>query len=217
MKSLLASVEASVRDMKPPPPSEGDVNTSPNRAAWLREEIDAETRHWLDEDARWFLHQSLSTPCLNVLQSCEASEIQDLQGRAFLDFHGNNVHHIGFSHPEVIEAITRQMRELSFCSRRYTNLPAIRLARKLAELAPGHLNRVLFARRDHGDGDGAETRSRRYRPFQNHFPVGLVPRRLTRCNINPGRGPVPAGHGTALARRAARSPSRSAWLPVELR
>ena len=145
MKSLLASVEASVRDMKPPPPSEGDVNTSPNRAAWLREEIDAETRHWLDEDARWFLHQSLSTPCLNVLQSCEGSEIKDLQGRAFLDFHGNNVHHIGFSHPEVIEAITRQMRELSFCSRRYTNLPAIRLARKLAELAPGHLNRVLFA------------------------------------------------------------------------
>src|SRR5262249_45932841 len=44
-----------------------------------------------------------------------------------------------------IEAVTRQMRELSFCTRRYTNLPAIRLARKLAELAPGRLKRVLFA------------------------------------------------------------------------
>ena len=45
----------------------------------------------------------------------------------------------------VIEAIARQMRELSFCTRRYTNLPAIRLARKLAEIAPGRLNKVLFA------------------------------------------------------------------------
>lgn len=145
MQSEPAWNEASAPEMKPPPPSEGDVNTSPNRAAWLGEEIDPETRRWLEEDARWFLHQSLSTPCLNVLRSCEGSEIIDLQGRTFLDFHGNSVHHVGFTHPEVVEAIARQMRELSFCSRRYTNVPAIRLARKLAELAPGNLKRVLFA------------------------------------------------------------------------
>lgn len=132
-------------DEQPLPQSEGDVNTSPNRAAWLRDEIDEETRRWLEEDARCFLHQSLSTPCLNVLRGCRGSEIEDFQGRTFLDFHGNNVHHVGFSHPEVIAAIARQMGELSFCSRRYTNIPAIRLARKLAELAPGDLNRVLFA------------------------------------------------------------------------
>ena len=135
--------------MKPPaddpPPSEGDVNTSPGRGTWLRDEIDDETRYWLEEDAQWFLHQSLSTPCLNVLKSCQGSEIQDLQNRVFLDFHGNSVHHVGFSHPDVIAAITRQMQALSFCSRRYTNLPAIQLARKLAEMAPGNLNRVLFA------------------------------------------------------------------------
>jgi len=34
---------------------------------------------------------------------------------------------------------------LPFCTRRYTNVPAIRLAEKLAQLAPGHLNKVLFA------------------------------------------------------------------------
>jgi 4-aminobutyrate aminotransferase len=133
------------RPTNPPPESEGDVNTSPNRTGWEREEIDPESRHWLDEDARWFLHQSLSTPCLNVLRSCRGSEIEDLQGRVFLDFHGNSVHHLGFGHPEVVAAITRQMAELSFCSRRYTNIPAIRLARKLAESAPGNLDRVLFA------------------------------------------------------------------------
>jgi len=128
-----------------PPPSEGDVNTSPNRSQWLNDSIDPETQRWLDEDAKWFLHQSLSTPCLNVLRACEGSWIEDLQGRRYLDFHGNNVHHLGFSNPRVVAAITEQMRALSFCTRRYTNIPAIRLARRLAELAPGNLNRVLLA------------------------------------------------------------------------
>ncbi len=124
---------------------EGEGNRSPERDRWSAERLDPTTREWLAEDARWFLHQSLSTPCLNVLAGCQGSYIEDLQGRRYLDFHGNNVHHVGFGNPRVIEAIARQMRELSFCTRRYTNLPAIRLARKLAEIAPGRLNKVLFA------------------------------------------------------------------------
>ncbi|MBI2927772.1 MAG: aspartate aminotransferase family protein [Verrucomicrobia bacterium] len=125
--------------------SEGDLNLSPHRAAWAAQHLDAETRRWLEKDAKHFLHQSLSTPCLNVLRGCRGASIEDLQGRCLLDFHGNNVHQVGFSHPRVIEAITQQMQELSFCTRRYTNLPAIQLAKKLTELAPGDLKRVLFA------------------------------------------------------------------------
>jgi 4-aminobutyrate aminotransferase len=125
--------------------AEGDVNRSEGRRRWERDRLSETTREWLAEDARYFLHQSLSTPCLNVLARCEGSTLVDLEGRRFLDFHGNNVHHVGFANPAVIEAITNQMRELSFCTRRYTNLPAIRLARKLAEIAPGSLNKVLLA------------------------------------------------------------------------
>jgi 4-aminobutyrate aminotransferase len=124
---------------------EGEGNRSAARDRWHREHLDDRTREWLAEDAQWFLHQSLSTPCLNVLARCEGSYIEDVEGRRYLDFHGNNVHHVGFANPRVIEAISGQMRELAFCSRRYTNLPAIRLARKLAEIAPGRLNKVLFA------------------------------------------------------------------------
>ena len=125
--------------------SEGDLNITRARAAWAQAEIDPETRHWLEEDAKYFLHQSLSTPCLNVLKGCEGATIEDWQGRKLLDFHGNNVHQVGFGNPRVIEAITRQMQELSFCTRRYTNVPAIQLAKRLTELAPGDLNKVLFA------------------------------------------------------------------------
>jgi len=125
--------------------SEGDLNLSPHRRDWVAKHIDGETQRWLDLDARYFLHQSLSTPCLNVLSHCEGTYLEDLQGRRFMDFHGNNVHHVGFANRRVIEAIKDQMDKLAFCTRRYTNIPAIKLAEKLAQLAPGELNKVLLA------------------------------------------------------------------------
>jgi 4-aminobutyrate aminotransferase len=125
--------------------SEGDLNISPHREAWAKENIDAETQRWLNMDAEYFLHQSLSTPCLNVLSHCNGINIEDLQGRSFMDFHGNNVHQVGFANRRVIDAVKKQMEELAFCTRRYTNIPAIKLAEKLAQLAPGKLNKVLFA------------------------------------------------------------------------
>lgn len=124
---------------------EGDLNLSPRRRDWQRRHIDEETAALLAEDEKYFLRQSLSTPCLNVLRHAEGAEIEDWQGRRLLDFHGNNVHHAGFGHPRIVEAITRQLRELPFCPRRYTNVPAIELAKRLATLAPGRLNKVLFA------------------------------------------------------------------------
>lgn len=92
-----------------------------------------------------FLHQSLSSPCLNALSKAAGAAITDAQGRELLDFHGNNVHQVGFSHPRVVAAIKQQLDELSFCTRRYTCEPAVELARRLIEVAPGDLNRVLFA------------------------------------------------------------------------
>ena len=125
--------------------SEGDVNLSPNRKAWSVGHIGDATRQMLEDDAKYFLHQSLSTPCLNVLTGAQGASITDLEGRSYLDFHGNNVHQVGFAHPRVIEAVKQQMDTLSFCTRRYTCEPAVELARRLVEIAPGDLSRVLFA------------------------------------------------------------------------
>ena len=124
--------------------SEGDINISPRRTEWQAKHLDAETLALLEEDARYFLHQSLSTPCLNAMAACEGIYIEDIQGRRYMDFHGNNVHQVGFSNPAVIAAIKDQLDKLSFCTRRYTNRVAVDLARKLAEIAPGNLNKVLL-------------------------------------------------------------------------
>jgi 4-aminobutyrate aminotransferase len=125
--------------------SEGDVNLSPRRREWAAGHIGAGTQAVLEADAQQFLHQSLSTPCLNALARAEGAWIEDVEGRRYLDFHGNNVHQVGFAHPRVIAAVKQQLDTLSFCTRRYTCETAVELARRLAELAPGDLNRVLFA------------------------------------------------------------------------
>ena len=44
--------------------SEGDINRSDRRADWQAAALDDQTRRLLEEDSRYFLHQSLSTPCL---------------------------------------------------------------------------------------------------------------------------------------------------------
>lgn len=124
---------------------EGDINLGTQRLNWQQKNLDAHAQSMLEEDARYFLHQAMSTPCLAPLESAEGIYLQDTQGRKYMDFHGNNVHQIGFGHPHLVNALKEQLDTLPFSTRRYTNQTAIDCARKLTELMPGDLNRVLFA------------------------------------------------------------------------
>ena len=132
--------------MKPTtiPQSEGDTNLTSRRAAWQARALDGATRALLDEDERHFLRQSVSTPCLNAIAKAEGIWIEDVAGRRYMDFHGNNVHHIGYGHPRLKKAIAEQMEALPFAPRRYANAPAVALARKLSELSPFGPAKVLF-------------------------------------------------------------------------
>ena len=123
----------------------GNVVLSPQRREWAEHNVDPAMQAMLEEDARYFLHQSPSTPCLAVVKKAEGIWIEDTAGRRYMDFHGNSVHHIGYGHPRLIQAIKQQLDDMPFAPRRYTNEPAIALARKLAEITPGHLGKVLFA------------------------------------------------------------------------
>jgi len=125
--------------------SEGDSNLSPYRRAWSEKTLDERGRALLAEDEKYFLRQSLSTPCLSAVRKVEGIWIEDTAGRRYMDFHGNNVHHIGYAHPRLIAAVKKQIDDLPFAPRRFTNDPAVLLARKLSELSPGNLNKMLFA------------------------------------------------------------------------
>ncbi len=146
--------------------TEGESNTSAARAAWrARNDADA-TRDLIERDAKVFMHQSLSSPVLSAIAKAEGIWIEDTNGRRFMDFHGNSVHHIGYGHPRLKAAIKDQIDALSFAPRRFTCEPAVQLAEKLTALAPAGLGKVLFTT---GGSDAIEVALRVARAATGRF------------------------------------------------
>ena len=114
------------------------------RARWI-EGLDPDTRAVLDADAEVYLHQALSTPCLDVVARAEGPFLHTRGGRKLFDFHGNSVHQLGHGHPAVVAAVKAQLDRLPFCPRRFTCEEAVAFARKLGDLAPEPLGKVLLA------------------------------------------------------------------------
>ncbi len=130
-----------------PTQSEGDINGTPQRRAWQDRNLDPGTRALLARDEAVFLHQSVSTPCLSAIRHAEGLFIEDMAGHRYMDFHGNNVHHVGYAHPHVVAAIKAQIDSLSFAPRRFASERAVELAEALSErfaALTGHAGRVLF-------------------------------------------------------------------------
>ncbi|KIC28340.1 (R)-1-hydroxy-2-aminoethylphosphonate ammonia-lyase [Leisingera sp. ANG-M6] len=124
--------------------TEGESNTSEARKAWLKTSIGPNSAPLLERDADAFLHQSLSSPCVSTIAKAEGIWIEDMDGRRYMDFHGNSVHHLGYGHPKLVAAIKQQLDDLPFAPRRFTNEPAVELAEKLAAITPGDLGKTLF-------------------------------------------------------------------------
>ena len=93
-----------------PAQSESDINSTPLRAEWQHDHLSERSRALLARDSRAFLHQSVSTPCLAPIVRAEGLIIEDMDGRRYMDFHGNNVHHIGYGHPRLKQAIAEDAR-----------------------------------------------------------------------------------------------------------
>jgi adenosylmethionine-8-amino-7-oxononanoate aminotransferase len=72
--------------------------------------------------------------------------LYDVDGNEYLDFGaGIAVVNIGYSVPEVIQAMTEQSKRASFIySAPFTNEPQIRLSKKIIDLAPKDMAKVIF-------------------------------------------------------------------------
>ncbi|WP_421919290.1 (R)-1-hydroxy-2-aminoethylphosphonate ammonia-lyase [Marinifilum sp.] len=124
---------------------QSEPNNSKERLNYKQSLTDKETLKWLEADEKYFLHQELSTPVMNMLSKAIGASIYDLTGKKYLDMHGNGVHNVGFNRKEVIAAAHEQLNsDLNFTPRRYSNIPTIQLAKKLIEVSPKGLERVLF-------------------------------------------------------------------------
>ncbi|RUM22315.1 aspartate aminotransferase family protein [Rhizobium vallis] len=84
---------------------------------------------------------------VRVLASAKGATVTDAYGRQLIDgFAGLWCVNAGYGHETIVEAATRQMRDLPYATA-YFGLgsePAIRLAAELAERAPGDLNHIYF-------------------------------------------------------------------------
>jgi len=125
------------------PPNTTMPNNMPS--TWNELSFTSGNADLLARDEQAFLRQSGSTPCIAAIKHAEGIWLEDASGHRFMDLHGNNVHHVGYGEPRVIQAIMDQMRSLPFTPRRFTDEPAIELAEKLIKLWPGGSGKVLFA------------------------------------------------------------------------
>jgi alanine-glyoxylate transaminase/(R)-3-amino-2-methylpropionate-pyruvate transaminase len=71
--------------------------------------------------------------------------VRDADGKDYLDlFSGILTTSIGHAHPRIIERVTDQMHRLGHVSTLYATDVQVEAARRLAELAPGNLQRTFF-------------------------------------------------------------------------
>jgi 4-aminobutyrate aminotransferase len=101
---------------------------------------------WLERDDR-VMSPSYTRVYPLVVRRAKGAMVQDIDGNRFLDFTaGIAVTNVGHSHPRVVRAIERQSRRLIHMSGTdFYYAPQVRLAERLAALAPGpDPKRVFF-------------------------------------------------------------------------
>ena len=81
----------------------------------------------------------------SVEMEAQGCIVTDSRGRKFLDcLGGYGTMSVGHSHPTVVNAVKAQLDKMAFSSRVLFNAPQVRLAQKLAEIAPGELQYAFF-------------------------------------------------------------------------
>src|SRR5690606_18647143 len=101
-----------------------------------------------------------------VIARAKGVTLTDTDGNDYLDaMAGLWCVNIGYGRDELADAASRQMRELPYYNTFFqtTHVPAIALAKKLAELAPGDLNHVFFA------GSGSEANDTNIRMVRTYW------------------------------------------------
>lgn len=136
--------------------------------------IELDRAHLVHPVVSWRDHEARG---VTVLESGEGVYVTDSEGRKLVDaFSGLWCVNVGYGRQSVIEAAAEQMARLPYATGYFSfgSEPAIRLAARLAELAPGDLNHVFFTL---GGSDAVDSAIRliRYhanvtgRPEKKHF------------------------------------------------
>jgi 2,2-dialkylglycine decarboxylase (pyruvate) len=136
-----------------------------------------------------------------IAERAQGSFMWDADGRRILDFcSGQMSAIIGHSHPEIVEVVRRTLDELDHLYSTILSRPVVDLAARLAELAPGKLDRVLLVSTG-GESNDAAIRMAKL-ATSKHEIVGLsrswhgvtgAAASATYSSSRRGYGPAPVG------------------------
>lgn len=103
-----------------------------------------------------------------IIVHAEGVYIHDSEGRRLLDaMAGLWCVNLGYGREELITAATEQLRELPYYNNFFksTHAPAVKLAAKLSDLAPAHMNHVFFT------GSGSEANDTMLRMVRRYWAL----------------------------------------------
>ena len=92
-------------------------------------------------------HRDYLKEGITVITKGEGSRVFDQDGKSYLDLVAGVTRpvHVGYGRKEIAQAVYDQLCDLSYFSpMQFANVPAIRLASLLAEIAPGKINKFFF-------------------------------------------------------------------------
>ncbi|GGY01392.1 aspartate aminotransferase family protein [Litchfieldella qijiaojingensis] len=120
--------------------------------------------HLVHPVVSWSSHEQQGA---TILESGSGAYLRDSEGRQYLDgFSGLWCVNIGYGHDSVVEAATRQMRQLPYATGyfHYSSEPSIRFAEAIARRTPGDLDHVYFTL---GGSDAIDSAVRFIRYYHN--------------------------------------------------
>lgn len=123
-----------------------------------------------------FTHgDSLAKLGARVITEADGVWLRDTEGEKILDaMSGLWCVNIGYGRDELAEAASRQMKQLPYYNTFFqtSHVPAIMLAKKLAEIAPGGLNHVFF------NGSGSDSNDTNLRMVRHYWELKGQPERF---------------------------------------
>ena len=149
------------------------ASASASRAA----EILAGQRRWLWPGMMHYYREPL------VLEEGSGVWVRDVDGREYLDaFGGIITTSLGHCHPRVVEAVREQVGRLGHTSTLYVTEPQVEAAHRLAEIAPGGLDRTFFTNSGSEAVETAVALARAYTGRTDLIALrGCLPRAEQRC------------------------------------
>ena len=151
-----------------------------------------------------------------VFVSGSGSEVEDVNGKGYLDFNsGQMCAALGHNHPTVTAAIKLACDTLIHAHSSYFNVQEIRLAERLAGVMPAGLEKSLFLQSGSDANEAALMIARQYTggyevasPHVSFHGLSDTARSLTFAGWHAGHGPLPAGSYAMVAPYCYRCPLR---------